>query len=80
MIRRAALACVDRAGAIYELGARFALDGGVRIGVDRNAPELAAFGGVSMIVGDILGNHGVHERQRKAQERAAGRAARSSTK
>jgi hypothetical protein len=74
-----AMAAID-AGAIYELGARFAVDGGLQIGVNHNAPGLAAFGGLSMIVGDILGNHGVHERQRKAQERAAGRAARSSTK
>jgi hypothetical protein len=61
------------AGAIYEIGARFALDGGLQVGVNHNAPGLAAFAGLSMIVGDILGNHGVHERQRKAQERAAGR-------
>ena len=64
-------------GAIYELGARYALDGGVQIGLNRNAPGLAAFGGVSIIVGDTLGSHGVHARQRKAQDRAA---VRSSTK
>lgn len=61
-------------GAIYELGARFALDGGVQIGLNRDAPGLAAFGGFSMIVGDILGNHGVHERQRKQPERPPTRA------
>jgi hypothetical protein len=70
------VAAVD-VGAIYELGARFAIDGGVQFGVTRGAPGLAAFGGLSMIVGDILGNHGVHARQRKAQERA--KRARSST-
>jgi Putative MetA-pathway of phenol degradation len=64
-----ALFAIDM-GAIYELGARFALDGGVQIGLNKDAPAFAAFGGVSMIVGDILGNHGVHERARHAQERA----------
>jgi len=70
------VAAVD-AGAIYELGARYALDGGLQFGVSRNAPSVAAFAGVSIVVGDILGNHGVHARQRKAQGRAA-RKARSS--
>ena len=68
----AAVTSVD-AGAIYELGARYALDGGVQIGVSRNAPAFAAFGGISIIVGDILGGHGVHARQRQAQKRAAAR-------
>jgi outer membrane putative beta-barrel porin/alpha-amylase len=68
----AAVTAVD-AGAIYELGGRYAVDGGVQIGVSRNAPAFAAFGGVSIIVGDILGGHGVHARQRQMQKRAAGR-------
>jgi hypothetical protein len=63
-----AVAAVD-AGAIYELGVRYAVDGGVQIGVSRTAPALAAFGGLSIVVGDILGAHGVHARQRKAQGR-----------
>jgi len=67
-----AVAAVD-AGAIYELGARYALDGGVQIGVTRNAPTFVAFGGFSIVVGDILGNHGVHARQRQAQKQAARR-------
>ncbi len=57
------------AGAIYELGSRYALDGGVQIGLG-HGPALAAFGGISIIVGDILGNHGVHARQRQKQRRA----------
>ena len=65
-----AVVAVD-AGAIYELGARYALDGGMQFGISGSAPDLAAFGGVSIIVGDILGAHGVHARQRKAQGRAA---------
>jgi hypothetical protein len=32
---------------------------------------ISAFGGISIIVGDILGGHGVHARQRQAQKRAA---------
>ncbi len=59
------------AGAIYELGARYALDGGLQIGITSSAPPLAVFGGVSIIVGDILGGHGVHARQRQHQRRAA---------
>ena len=65
------------AGAIYELGARFAVDGGLQFGVTRRAPAVAAFGGLSMIVGNIAGNHGVHARQRNAQRRAAHKAAQS---
>jgi Putative MetA-pathway of phenol degradation len=71
----ASVAAID-AGAIYELGARYALDGGVQIGVSRQAPAFEAFGGLSMVVGDILGNHGVHARQRNAQRRAARRVSR----
>jgi len=75
----AAVGAID-AGAIYELGVRYALDGRVQIGVTRNAPTFAAFGGLSIVVGDILGAHGVHAPQRKAQERAVRKAARSSTR
>jgi outer membrane putative beta-barrel porin/alpha-amylase len=66
----AAVVGID-AGAIYELGARYALDGGVQFGVTSSAPAFAAFGGISIIVGDILGAHGVHARQRQRQRRAA---------
>jgi len=59
------------AGAIYELGARYAVDGGVQVGV-HGSHDVALFGGVSLIVGDILGNHGVHARARKHQHRTAG--------
>ena len=57
------------AGAIYELGERYALDGGVQLGVTRNAPAFAAFGGVTIVVGEILGGHGVHARQRQLARR-----------
>ena len=66
-----AIAALD-AGAIYELGARYAVDGGVEMGV-RGSHDVAVFGGVSMIVGDILGNHGVHARERQRRRRAAAR-------
>ena len=61
------------AGAIYELGARFALDGGVEVTRTGGASQVAAFGGLSMVVGDILGNHGVHARERQLLRRAAAR-------
>ena len=63
-------------GAIYELGSRFALDGGVQFGLNHNTPVFAAFAGMTVIVGDILGKDGVHARQRNEQRRAAGRAGR----
>ena len=65
------------AGAIYELGTRYALDGGVQIGLNHSAPALAIFGGISIIIGDVLGGLGSTARERKAQERAR---ARSSTR
>jgi hypothetical protein len=73
-----AVTAID-AGAIYQIGARYALDGGVQIGVSHNAPAIAAFGGVSLIVGNVLGSHGARGRQRQTQRRAARKAARSST-
>jgi len=59
------------AGAIYELGERYALDGGVQLGVTRNASAFAAFGGVTIVVGEILGGHGVHARERQLARRRA---------
>jgi hypothetical protein len=67
------------AGAIYELGTRFALDGGVQVGVSSHAHALAVFGGLSFILGDVLGNHGVHARERRTRQRAGAQAARSSS-
>jgi len=52
-------------GAVYELGTRYALDGGVQVGLTHAAPAFSAFGGVSVIVGDILGGHGVHARSHR---------------
>ena len=69
-----AMSAVD-AGAIYELGARYAVDGGVQVNVSGGSHEVAVFGGVSMVVGDILGNHGVHARQVQHQRRSAARRA-----
>ena len=58
-------------GAIYQLGTRYAIDGGLQFGVTANAPRFAVFGGLSMIVGDVLGSQGAVARQRAAQARAA---------
>jgi hypothetical protein len=71
----ATVVAVD-AGAIYELGARYAVDGGLQFGISGSAPDVAAFGGISIVVGDILGAHGVHGRQRKTQGRSGRKAKR----
>ena len=54
------------AGAIQAFTARWAVDGGVSVGLTNAAPDLSVFAGVSVIVGDVLGDHGVIARQRKA--------------
>ncbi len=54
------------AGFIQAFTARLALDGGVAVGLSRSAPDLSVFAGVSIIIGDVLGDHGVIARQRKA--------------
>ena len=64
-----AMTAID-AGAIYTLNPRLAFDGGFQVGLSGGAPWLSVFAGVSMVVGDVLGDHGVHARQRRAQERA----------
>ena len=61
------------AGAIYALTPRLAIDGGVQFGATPDAPDVAVFAGVSVVVGNILGEHGVHERQRSAERRRAHR-------
>jgi hypothetical protein len=53
-------------GFIQAMSARFAVDGGVTLGLTRAAPALSLFTGISVIVGDVLGDHGVIARQRKA--------------
>ena len=59
------------AGAIYQLGTRYAIDGGAQFGVSAEAPRFAVFGGVSVIVGDVLGGHGPEARARHARARPA---------
>jgi Putative MetA-pathway of phenol degradation len=54
------------AGLIQAFTARLAVDGGFTFGLTDAAPHLALFGGLSIIVGDVLGDHGVIARQRKA--------------
>jgi len=60
-------------GAIYDLGDRFALDGGIQISRTSGDSQVSAFGGLSMIVGNVLGNYGVHARRMRNQARAAKR-------
>ncbi len=59
------------AGAIYVINARLALDGGIQFGLTTAAPSVSVFGGMSVVVGDVLGDHGVHARRREAAQRAA---------
>jgi hypothetical protein len=54
------------AGLIQAFTARLAVDGGVAVGLTSAAPDVSVFAGVSIIVGDVLGDHGVIARQRKA--------------
>jgi hypothetical protein len=58
-------------GAIYVINPRFAIDAGIQGGLSAAAPSLAIFGGLSVVVGNVLGEHGVHARQRQAARRAA---------
>jgi hypothetical protein len=53
-------------GLIQAFSARFAVDGGAAFGLTNAAPGFTLFGGISVIVGDVLGDHGVIARQRKA--------------
>ena len=59
------VASVD-AGFIHAFSARLAVDGGVAVGLTNDAPDFSLFTGISVIVGDVLGDHGVIARQRKA--------------
>jgi Putative MetA-pathway of phenol degradation len=62
-----AVAAID-AGAIYEIGARYAIDGGIELTVS-GPHDVAVFGGLSFVVGNILGQHGIRARQRQIQRR-----------
>jgi hypothetical protein len=54
------------AGFIQAFTPRWAVDGGFAVGLTHAAPDLSVFAGMSVIVGDVLGDHGVIARQRKA--------------
>jgi Putative MetA-pathway of phenol degradation len=64
-----AMAAMD-VGAIFTVNPRLALDGGMQFGLSQAAPGVAAFAGISVVVGDVLGGHGVHARERTAEKRA----------
>ena len=61
-------------GLIQAVTARFAVDGGLAVGLTQDSPDLSVFVGISAILGDVLGDHGVIARQRRAArlQRAAG--------
>ena len=63
------------AGFIHTLGARVAVDGGVAVGLTNAAPDVSVFAGISVMVGDILGEYGARARRRRAA-RLQGRAQR----
>lgn len=67
------VAAID-SGAIYEVTPRLAFDGGAQWGMSDAAPPLSVFAGVSVVIGNILGDHGVHARQRQSIRRAAAHA------
>ena len=67
------VAAVD-SGAIYVINPRLAFDGGLQVGLTDAAPSLSAFGGISLVLGNVLGDHGVHARQRETARRSAARA------
>ncbi len=70
------VAAID-SGAIYVISPRLALDGGVQIGLTSAAPSVSAFGGLSVVVGDVLGDHGVHARARQAARRSTAKGGKS---
>jgi hypothetical protein len=57
-------------GVIYELGSRFAIDGGVQFGIGGPAASFGAFGGLSIILG---GERTLNGRQRKVKTPTAKR-------
>ena len=64
-------------GAIYAINPRLALDGGVQVGQMSAAPSFSAFGEMSIVLANVLGDHGVHARQREAARRGAARTAKA---
>jgi hypothetical protein len=54
-------------GAIYRIGARYAVDGGVQVGVTANAPRFAVFAGLSFVVGDLNARRGMMRGQQEAR-------------
>jgi hypothetical protein len=58
-------------GFIYTVSERFAFDCGADLGLTSGAPRARVFAGLSVIVGEVFGHHGVHERLREAAERHA---------
>lgn len=66
-----AVVAVD-VGAIYELGPRYAVDGGLQVTLT-GSHDIAVFGGMSLVVGEILGARGQAARERQTQRRRARR-------
>ena len=56
-------------GAIFQISTRYAVDGGVQFGVSAGAPRGGLFGGLSILLGDVLGSVGPRARQHQADRR-----------
>jgi hypothetical protein len=61
------------AGAIYMVSMRFAIDGGLQIGLRPSASYIALFSGISVVVGQARSHDGVHARQRRGRAQAKAR-------
>jgi hypothetical protein len=60
-------------GIVYLVSERLAIDGGADLGVTRPLARPAVFAGLSVILGEVSGHRGVHERLRDAAARQIAR-------
>ena len=62
-------------GVIHTVSSRLAVDGGVSVGLSAASPDVSVFGGVSMMLGNVLHAHGAlaHQRQTAQLQRALAR-------
>ena len=58
-------------GMVYAVNARYAVDVSVEQGLSDRAPALGLSAGMSMVVGNILGGHGVHARRPQTTRRTS---------
>jgi hypothetical protein len=56
-------------GIVYLVSERLAIDGGADLGITRPLPRPSLFAGLSVILGEVTGHRGVHQRLREAAAR-----------